>query len=392
MPSFTRRDALRAVPALGLGIGLAGCLGSDDDEFPVSRAWHGRPREPSSVASRHDGTLVAGSFRPFADAPLVAGIDDQTGERQWSVTVPKGSKSPIGTADGRAYAYAESGFVVAVDTATGEELWRHSVGQITRADPGVTEFAPLATEDRVVVPISGTEEDVVDRIHVLDAASGDEQFVHRVPSSLSGAPALAGDRILVPTVSGRLFALDADGEVVWERPTTGAPSAVAVGPADEVAAVGTPAERLLALDTATDEVRWRGQLQNTVFARPLVTDSRVYVGGADFVLRAFDRETGTELWRDELLAPVTHGPFPVGDRLVTLACGHHRVRGDAGELPFGPTVLSVHERDGTRVRSVRFEGYVDGGDVEWLSVVDGDVYLGQAFGLTKLSPKVVADV
>jgi outer membrane protein assembly factor BamB len=390
MPSFTRREALRAVPALGLGLGVAGCLG-DDDEFPVSRAWHRRPREPSPVVANRDGTLVAGSYRVFEDSPLVAGLDAETGDVQWSVTVPKGQKSPVGTADGRAYAYAESGVLHAVDTATGEELWRHDIGAVTRADPGATEFAPLATGERVVVPVSGTEEDVTDRLHVLDAASGDEQFVHEVPSSLSGAPALAGDRILVPTVSGRLFALDADGEVAWERSTIGAPSAVAVGPADEVAAVGTPAERLLGFDTATGEVRWRGRLQNTVFARPLVTDDRVCVGGADFVLRAFDRETGTELWRDELLTPATHGPFRLGDRLVTLACGHHNVRGYAGELPFGPTVLYVHDRDGTCRRSVRFEGYLDGGEVRWLSVVEGDIYLGQAYGLTKLSPEVVAD-
>jgi outer membrane protein assembly factor BamB len=390
MPSFSRREALRAVPALGLGLGVAGCLG-DDDEFPVSRAWHRRPREPSPVVANRDGTLVVGSYRVFDDAPLVAGIDAETGDRQWSVTVPKGHKSPVGTADGRAYAYAESGFVVAVDTATSEELWRHDVGPLTRADPGVTEFAPLASEDRVVVPVSGTEEDVTDRLHVLDAALGEERFVHEVPSSLSGAPAFAGDRILVPTASGRLFALDADGEVAWERSTSGAPSSVAVGPAGDLAVVGTPAERLLALDSETGEVRWRGRLRNTVFARPLVTDDRVYVGGADFVLRAFDRERGTELWRDELLTPVTHGPFALGDRLVTLACGDHRVRGDAGELPFGPTVLYVHERDGTRVESVRFEGYLDGGEVAWLSVVDGDVYLGQAYGLTKLSPGVAAD-
>jgi outer membrane protein assembly factor BamB len=390
MPSFTRRDALRAVPALGLGIGVSGCT-ETDDEFPLPRAWYGDPREPSSVASRRDGTLVAGSFRPFADAPLVAGVDDETGDLRWSVTVPKGSKSPVAAADGRAFAYAESGFVVAVDTAAGEEVWRHSIGQVTEADPGVTEFAPLVADDRLVVPVSGSEEDVPDRVHVLDAASGEDLFVHEVPSSLSGAPALAGDRLLVPTVDGTLFALDGDGRRAWELATTGAPSAVAVGPAGDLAVVGTPAERLVAVDTATGEVAWRGRLRNTVFARPLVTETRVYVGGADFVLRAFDRETGTEQWRDELVTPVTHGPFPVGDRLVTLACGHHRVRGDAGELPFGPTALTVHERDGTRVESVRFEGHLDGGDVQWLSVVDDDVYLGQAYGLTKLSPEVVTD-
>jgi outer membrane protein assembly factor BamB len=388
MPSLPRRAALRAVPAIALGTTVPGCLGRGD-EFPVARAWHGRPREPTPVAAKVDGTLVAGSSRPFADDPLIAGVDDGTGEIEWELTLPKGRRSPVCVADGRAYAFAASGFVVAADAATGTERWRHSIGRIPDGDPGVTEFAPLAVRDRVVVPVSGTGADVTDRLHGLDAATGEERFVHESPSSLAGAPAVARGTVVVPTVAGRLFALGTDGERRWERSVTGAPSAVGVGPDGRTVSLGTPAERLLALDAETGDTAWRGRLRNTVFARPLVTADRVYVGGADYVLRAFDRESGEQRWQDDLVSPVTHGPFPVGDRLVTLVCGSHRIRGPAGELPFGPTVLYVHERDGTRVRSVRFEGRLDGGSVRWLSVVDGDVYLGQAYGLTKLAPAVI---
>ncbi|MFC5369189.1 PQQ-binding-like beta-propeller repeat protein [Salinirubrum litoreum] len=387
MPSFTRRDALRGVSSLALGVGIAGCTGGRE-EFPVTRAWHGRPREPSPAAGTVDGTLLTGSYSPFDDDPLIAGVDANTGESEWAVSVSKGDKSPVCVSGGRAYAFADSGFAVAVDAASGDEVWRHSIGRVADADPGVTEFAPVDLGDRVVVPVSGTEEDVTDRLHGLDADTGEERFVHEIPSSLAGAPGVAGGGIVFPTVTGRLVALTADGDRRWERSITGAASSVGVAPDGRTVVVGTPAERLLALDAETGEVTWRGRLRNTVFARPLVTADRVYVGGADYVLRAFDRESGEPLWQDDLVSPITHGPYPVGDRLVTLVCGSHRVRGTAGDLPFGPTVLYVHERDGTRVRSVRFDGRLDGGEVHWLSVVDGDVYLGQAYGLTKLASGV----
>lgn len=390
MPSMTRRGAL-GVLASAVG-GIAGCAGlPGEGSPPIQRSWYTGIREPSSVAMTDTGHLIAGSHSPFRDRPIVAGLDIQTGEPTWTVTVAKGEKSPIGVGDGWAYAISKAETMVAVDTATGDTVWQRPLAPVDDADPGVVEFAPIPLGDRVVVPISGTEDDVPDRLIGVARADGKTLFTQPLPASLSGAPGATSDGVVAPLVDGRVFFVNRTGAVEWTREIGAALSAVGAG--DGAAYLGAATEELLALDTATGSVDWRGSLANTVFAQPLVTDGRVYVGGADYSLRAFDAASGQQLWHDDLGNAVTHGPMLVGDRLVTLVGGTHRIRGPSGTIPFSPTVLYVHEQDGTRVREVPLNGrpFDDGGRVKWAQVAGETVYLGHTFGLTRLAPEAITD-
>lgn len=386
---MTRRAALGAVA--GVVGSFAGCAAlRDEGSFPIERAWHTGIPEPSSVAMTAAGQLLAGSHSPFHDRPLVAGLDLGSGEPTWTVTVAKGEKSPIAVGDGRAYAISKAETMVAVDAATGERVWQRPLAPIDAADPGVVEFAPLPLGDRILVPISGTEDDVPDRVVGVARADGTTLFTHELAASLSGAPGATDEGVVLPLLDGRVRLLDRTGSIRWTRGVDAALSAV--GTAPETAYLGAATEAVLALEAATGAVAWRGSLANTVFARPLVTDDRVYVGGADYVLRAFDAGSGQQLWRDELANAVTHGPLPVGDRLVTLVGGQRRIRGPSGTIPFSPTVLYVHERDGTRVRTVRFDNQsFHGGRVEWAQAAGDTVYLGQTFGLTRVAPEAISD-
>jgi outer membrane protein assembly factor BamB len=390
MPSTTRRGVLGAlVGALG---GAAGCTAlGDDDSPPIERSWYVDFREPSSVAVTAAGQLVAGSHSPFRDRPIVAGLDSQTGETTWAVTTSKGRKSPVAVADGWAYAASDAGKIVAVDAAAGESVWRHELDPFDEADPGVVEFAPVPLGDRVAVPTSGVEDDVPDRVICVARADGERLFTYDLPASLSGAPGALSDGVVAPLLDGRVVSLDREGSVRWTRQVGAALSAV--GAADGTVYLGAATEELLALDAATGAVEWRRSLENTVFTRPLVTDDRVYVGGADYSLRAFDAASGEQLWRDDLGTAVTHGPMRVGDRLVTLVGGRREVRGPSGTIPFRPTTLYVHDRDGTRRRAVRFddEQRFEGGGVEWMGAAGDTVYLGQTFGLTRVAPEAIAD-
>lgn len=390
MPSMTRRTAMSAVA--GVIGGLAGCGGlRGADSAPLQRSWYSGIREPSSVAMADGGHLVAGSHSPFQDRPIVAGLDLETGEPTWAVTVAKGKKSPIGVGEGRAYAISKAETMVAVDVATGERVWQRSLAPIDDADPGVVEFAPISLDDRIVVPISGTEDDIPDRLVGVARADGATLFTSPLPASLSGAPGVTSDGVVAPLVDGRVLFVDRTGAVEWTRDIGAALSAV--GATDGTVYLGAATEAVLALDTATGSVAWRRPLGNTVFTRPLVTDDRVYVGGADYSLRAFDAGSGEQVWRDDLDNAVTHGPMRVGDRLVTLVGGRRRIRGPSGTIPFSPTVLYIHERDGTRVRTVSLNGrpFEDGGSVEWAQAAGGTVYLGQTFGLTRVAPEAITD-
>ncbi|MFC6954773.1 PQQ-binding-like beta-propeller repeat protein [Halorubellus litoreus] len=389
MPSMTRRRALAA--AVGVATGTAGCTAlTDDDEFPVERAWRSGLDEPAGVATTDGGQLLAGSTSPFTDDPLVAALDATTGDITWTVTVEKGLKSPVAVADQRAYAFSMAETAVAVDATSGDVVWQTPLQAVDAADPGVADFAPIPLDDSVVLPISGTEDDVPDRLLALERDTGEERFTHDLAASLSGPPARADSGVIAPLVDGRVVALDATGRVQWTH-EVGAPLS-GVSATDGLAVVGAATEELLAFDADAGQVTWRGSLQNTVFAPPLVTSQRVYAGGADYVLRAFDAASGRELWRDELANAITHGPFLVGDRLVTLVGGDRRVRGHSGTIPFSPTTLYVHERDGTRVREVRLDaGYVDGGQLLWLQPAGDAVYLGQTFALSKVAPEAITD-
>lgn len=387
MPSTTRRAVLSAVAgAVG---GLAGCAALERDDRPIATDWHVGVGEPTSVAATGSGRLLAG-WGPFRDEPIVAGLDPATGETRWDVTVGKGDRSPIGVAGERAYAYSKAETMVAVDTTSGDLVWQRPLAPVDEADPGVVEFAPIPLGDRLVVPISGTEDDVPDRLVGVARADGETLFTHGFDASLSGAPGATGDGVVVPLVDGRVAFVDRAGERRWTRELGGAASAV--GTAGGTAYLGAATEELVALEVATGERRWAEPLANTVFTRPLVTDDWVFVGDAAYTLRALDRETGEEIWRDDLANAVTHGPFAVGDRLVTLVGGDRLRRGPTGAVPFTPTTLYVHERDGTRVRAVRLDGTnLDGGGVEWLDAAGETAYLGHTFGLTRLAPEAIRD-
>lgn len=382
-----RRAALSAVA--GVVGGLAGCAGSDAAAPPIERDWHVGPSDPTSVAATESGQLLAG-WGPFRDEPIVAGLDPATGETQWDVTVGKGERSPIAVADDTAYAFSKAETLVAVDATAGEVVWQRPFAPVDEADPGVVEFAPVPLGDRLVVPVSGTEDDVPDRLVGVARSDGETLFTHSLDASLSGAPAATADGVVVPLVDGRVAFVDRVGERRWSRDVGGPASAV--GAAGGTAYLGVATEELLALEAGDGAFQWEVPLANTVFARPLVTADRVFVGGADYTLRAFDRETGETRWRDDLANAVTHGPLAVGDRLVTLVGGDRRVRGGSGTVPFTPTMLYVHERDGSRVRAVRFDGQsFDGGSVEWLGTAGETAYLGQTFGLTRLAPEAISD-
>lgn len=384
MSSLTRRAALGVLCSLAAG--LSGCSALAGRSSPLQRSWHMAISDATPIVGTDAGLLI-GSRSPFRDRPLVAGLDERTGELTWTVTVPKGKKSPIGAADGRAYAFSKAETVVAVDAATGETLWQRSIPAVDAADPGVVEFAPIPLGDRVVVPVSGTEDDVPDRLLGLARDGGETVFSHELGASLSGAPGAAGERVVAPMVDGRLVSVDRTGAVEWRLDVGAAMSAVAT--TARTAYVGSGTERLLAVDVPAGEVAWRGRLRNTVFSRPLVTDDRVYVGGADYVLRAFDLDSGTQVWRDELSNAATHGPMRVGDRLVTLVGGEHRVRGPSGTLPYSPTELYVHTLDGSRVRAVGLDGGLEGRSVRWATTANGGLYLGQTFGVTRVAPEAI---
>lgn len=387
MAPYTRRDALKTLPALAVGLSGCSTLSSDEGDLPLPTAWVAELRETTVGVRPTEGTVVFTSRSPFSDDPMVSAVDGDSGETMWSVSGPDERCSPAVTDGSRVYAFSKTGTAFAFEQGTGALVWEASIPAVNRADPGVVQFAPVVADETVAVPVSGTEDDVPDRLVGFTRSDGTERFSVALPASLAGAPASDEGGVVVPLLDGTLRRVASDGTEAWRLDVGAAMSDVAVD--GDTVYVGSATESVLAIDAASGETRWTADLENTAFTRPLVAHGRVFVGAADYYLYAFDAASGEQSWRTETPNAITHGPTMAGGKLVTLSGGDVRVRGASGTVPYSPTVLSVHDTDGTRVTEQRFEGYLNGGQLGWAAAIGDGVYLAQEWQVARLDSEVL---
>lgn len=169
-----------------------------------------------------------------------------------------------------------------------------------------------------------------DRVHCLDAASGDLLWTSNSPSKhtqfpQSSSPAVVNDRLYLLGAGRVAHCLDiADGKELWHTRLPGdfkeecQHSSFAV--ADGVAVV--LAGKLFALDAASGKLLWQSDDPEArdLHSSPIVwehggkTSFIAAISGRDVV--CVEPRTGTEQWR--VAANVGHAtPLVVGDRLIT---------------------------------------------------------------------------
>ncbi|AQL43024.1 hypothetical protein BV210_09975 [Halorientalis sp. IM1011] len=391
----TRRAVLGAVPAIAAG--LAGCSLSDDDEPPVPAAWTTDIASPLPGVQFGDGPLLIGSAYYSDREPLVAGLDPATGETQWSVERLHEDErgSPVSGADGVAYTFSTTGTVRALDAASGDYRWRVSISGLPEPDPGVAAFAPMPVDDLILVPVSGREDDVADRIVALDADDGGQRWSYPLAASLSGRPDVTDGAVVLPQTDGVVEAVDLSGDRRWSiskpTPYTG------VTAENGVAYVGNVAERIEALDVESGERRWQSPTDNAVTTPPVLDGAdgsgsgTVYVGAGDHYVYAVDAASGTRRWRTETRAAVTSGPAHTGDALVAIAGGpfEERARGQHVPLGVSPSLHVLGADDGSRRERFITEGYQSEGDLWWVAAVGDHVYVGQERQLLRLDGGVL---
>lgn len=224
-------------------------------------------------------------------------------------------------------------YIIAVNLANGTERWRYP----SEADPKLTFYAaPGLTEGGDL--IVGGYDNVLYRLNaqngqatiLFDAAEG--RYI--------GAPLVTSNLIYAPSADHKLYALNMDGQKVWEYETaeplwakpatdpdcsciyltsmdhkvyaleaaTGATVWISedlggsiVGTpgisADGMIFVGTFANELVALDAATGKELWRFQAQNWVWAGPAVSEDMLYFGDLSGTFYALDPHNGESQWQ-----------------------------------------------------------------------------------------------
>jgi outer membrane protein assembly factor BamB len=190
-----------------------------------------------------------------------------------------------------------------------ELAWTHRTrGAILTGSPVIADgVAYVGIRDENDIEESG--------VHAVDLESGRTLWRFPTPSSVLGTPAVDGDTVLVPSLRGTLYAVDAaSGDLHWKRdvepgtPPFNQRSYSYYSPAVSDGTVYWPYQArygkasqglLVAMDVETGATRWEAPMTGGTMSdgTPAVADGKVFVGNqtADRVI-AYDAATGTRLW------------------------------------------------------------------------------------------------
>jgi len=194
---------------------------------------------------------------------------------------------------------------------------------------------------------------------ILAFSGKDGRLIWRraIGSAAHARPSLAADRVYVPTDDGRVVALQVEtGRVLWERKIGGAANDILA--LDERLYVGSKDNYLYCLLTEGGSIDWRWRTGADVIGKPVADKRRVYFVALDNVLRALDRTSGAQQWKDSLPLRPTSGPLKAGDTLIVTGIapsmrGYQAADGKAaGEIAAGGELAApphLHGTDATPV-------------------------------------------
>jgi outer membrane protein assembly factor BamB len=244
-------------------------------------------------------------------------------------------------------------FVYSVDLTNGQAQWTFP----TEADRSTTFYAPPAVSPDGETLVVGSYNQTVYGLNAQAPGSTPLWTFSEPEDRIIGAPLIVGERVFVPTATGRLFALSLeDGQPLWDSPfqadhaiwsapivqedrvyvggldhhvysialetgrvnwSTDLGAAISDSPTltDGMLLSGNFAGTLTALDAKTGRVEWEFQAEDAIWGSPAVQDGVAYFGDVAGEAHAIEVETGDELWRIELSGPASASPVVLDERV-----------------------------------------------------------------------------
>lgn len=137
-------------------------------------------------------------------------------------------------------------------------------------------------------------------IYTIDLDDGSSaEFFDSAKNRWIGAPLMVEDTLYAPNSNGILYALDLDGEIIWEFETEAAIWATPVF-ADGRLYVASQDHHLYAVNANTGDLIWDLDLGASAVSSPVIDeDGTLYIGTFGSQLFAVDSESGTALWAVE---------------------------------------------------------------------------------------------
>lgn len=201
---------------------------------------------------------------------------------------------------------AKDGTVTALDRSDGRVVWQLRLRRIVESSPAVVDG---------IVYFGVTD----GRLFAVSAADGHIIWAYDTGGRINSSPSIAGDRIFISTYAGSILALRrSDGAKIWSTFVRRRP----IGYESFYASVSTDGERLytiarsgkiVALSADDGRVFWTDSVKGWGYSTPSVGRDRVFVGGFDGALHAFDKVTGKRLWQAQVGGRVLGGSVVIGN-------------------------------------------------------------------------------
>lgn len=337
------------------------------------------PGAPPSAPSRQLWTLPldasltappgfngARGYFPIDGNRLAAYALEESGARRlWAVAARPQSRPASG--DGLVFV-AEPEAIVALHDNDGREAWRSPVSERLSV-PLVWDHGWL-----VAVSLSGT-------VSAYRATDGQPIWQRDIRSPASALPALAADRVYVPSAAGEVVALQVEtGELLWIRRLGGTPHDILA--LDDRIYVGSADNFFYSVEAAAGRILWRWRTGGDVIGVPVVDERRVYFVSLDNLLRALDRGNGAQRWLSALPLRPNAGPVRAADGLIVSG--------------ISPTLPAYSLRNGAAIGKLEAPGdlaspphVVDANGVPIIVIVTRDIAKGAemtAYGVQADSP------
>ena len=243
---------------------------------------------------------------------------------------------------------AYGNFVFSLDASNGSVNWAYP----DKANNQVIFYAPpLVTEDAVYVG------DLANEFHKLDKATGQEVWTFSdAQGFFLGQAAISDSVVYAPNNDGTLYALDAngnllwtfetghylwsqpqimgsviylgsmdhfvyaislDGQEIWSKELSGAVTGAPILNEDgSLLFVGSLDNKMVALDTASGDEVWTFDTTESVWGSSVLADGKLIFTDSAGAIFGVSAETGEALWQTAISAEVVGGVASIGDGFV----------------------------------------------------------------------------
>ena len=232
-----------------------------------------------------DGVLYVSTF-----AGETFALDAETGKLKWKRRAGGPIASTPAIAGDRVIVSSHDGTVTALDRSNGKPLWQVRHPGEGRVLTGRRRRARVLRLDRRAA-VRGP------------VATGRVRWAYDTGGRINASPSVWGPRVCITTYSGSVFCLrKTTGEKLWStyvsRDSFRNESFYA-SPSTDGQRLYTVARsgKVVALDARDGDIVWTGRVGGLGYTTPAVAHGKVFVGGFDGRLRAYQATTGRELWQ-----------------------------------------------------------------------------------------------